>query len=477
MDERAKRRKTMLLSIRDGSAWTVMEKFATEYLSAFIVALGFAGQQLSLLMTLPQAITALIQMISQTLMNRYGRLRVLADSVFWQAVVLALIILAAFIVPFDALLIALTILITIYYTTGAIAGNAWVSLMGDIVPEKARSKFFGARARVSSVTGIAALIGAGLIIYFVDPIYGSVVAFGILFGIGVLARLLSYRYLTQSYDPGFEQLPRSEQFTLLQFVGKFRSSNFTRYALFMALFWLAIYTSAPFITYYQLQVLGFNYIEYTLLKIAFIISSIVALKYLARLCDEYGNRTVFFASGLGIALYVGAFGIFTQFAIWLVLDLIGGILWSAFSLSTANYLFDAVSSKKRALVSGYVTALRGAGILAGGALSAYAFTFATRIEPYFAQNEYQLIFLFTAALRIVLILAFIPLVKEVREVASPSIRNLIFAQVGTGLRFAAHTTFSTAMTPIRFAKTHIERFEEKELEDALRGFDDEPDKP
>ena len=475
MDERAKRRKTMLLSIRDGSAWTVMERTATEYLSAFIVALGFAGQQLSLLMTLPQALTALVQMASQMLMNRYGRLRVLCDMVFLQSMTLVLIILAAFFVPFDMLLIVLTVLITAYYTTGAIGGNAWVSLMGDTIPQRARAKFFSARTRVSSITGILALIGSGLIIYYVDPIYGAVVAFSILFGIGALARLLSYSYLKQSYDPGFEHLPRSEQFTLLQFVARFKSSNFARYALFMALFWLAIFISAPFVVYYQLEILGFNYVEFTLLKIAFIITSIFSLKYLARLCDQYGNRTVFFLSALGIAFYIGAFGVYETFTSWLILDMMGGILWASFNLSTANYLFDAVSSKKRALVNGYVTALRGAGILIGGGLSAYAYSFAVNVQPYFAQNEYQLIFLGSGALRVLLVLAFLPLVKEVREVASPSLRNLVFAEVGTGLRFAAHTTFSTAMRPIRYAKSRIERFEERELEDALKGLEDEPD--
>lgn len=476
MDERQKRRKTMLLSIRDGSAWTVMERTVTEYLGAFIVALGFAGQQLSLLMTLPQAITALVQMASQTLMNRYGRLKVLCDMVFLQAVSVALIVLSGLFVPFDSLLIVLTILITAYYTTGAIGGNAWVSLMGDTIPEKARSKFFSVRTRVSSITGILALIGAGVIIFYVDPIYGSIAAFSILFAVGMLARFLSYHYLKQSYDPGFEQLPRSEQFTLLQFVARFKSSNFSRYALFMGLFWLAIFISAPFIVYYQLEVLGFNYIQFTALKLGFIITSIFSLKYLARLCDQYGNRTIFFMSGLGIAFYVSAFGVFETFISWLILDSIGGILWAAFNLSTANYLFDAVSSKKRALVNGYLTALRGAGILIGGALSAYAFTLAVDLEPYFAQNEYQLIFLTTGAMRVILVLAFLPLVKEVREVASPSIRNLVFAEVGTGLRFAAHTTFSTAMKPLKFAKSRIERFEEKELEEALKGIEDEEEK-
>lgn len=474
MDDRQQRRKTMLLSIRDGSAWTTMEKFATEYLSAFIVALGFVGDQLSYLITLPQAITALVQMASQSLIVRFGRLRVLADGVFAQAVTLAFIIAAGLAtvehaLPLGIALWVLVVLFSAYYAAAAIAGNAWVSLMGDVLPERARSRYFGMRTRVNSITAVAALVGAGAIVQY--STFG-VSAFFVLFGIGVLARLYSFSLVSRSYDPGGEELPKTESFTLLQFVRRFRTSNFVRYASFSALYWFAIYLSAPFVAYFELEVLGFNYVQYTVLKILFILGSILSLKYLARVCDEYGNRTVFFVSAFGIGLYIAGYGTFTHFGAFLVMDTIGGILWAAFNLATANYLFDAVSSRKRALVNGYVTALRGAGILVGGFASAALFGLATVLAPGIDRNAYQLIFLASGAVRVLLVLVFVWLVKEVRPVRSASIRDLVFLQVGSGLKTAAHTVFSTATAPVRFAKRRIEEFEERELDEALRGTDE-----
>lgn len=474
MDDRAGRRRTLLLSIRDGSAWTTMEKFATEYLSAFVVALGFVGDQLSYLLTLPQAITALVQMGSQELIARFGRLRVLADGVFAQAVSLALIIAAGVATAEHALslqtsLWVLVALFSAYYAAAAIAGNAWVSLMGDTIPERARARYFGMRTRVNSITAVAALIGAGAIVQYSTL---GVFAFFVLFGIGVLARLYSFSLVSRSYDPGGEQLPRTESFTLLQFVRKFRTSNFVRYASFSALFWLAIYLSAPFVAYYELEVLRFSYVQYTLLKIVFILGSIISLKYFARVCDEYGNRTVFFVSAFGIGLYIAGYGTFTHFAAFVVMDSIGGILWAAFNLATANYLFDAVSSRKRALVNGYVTALRGAGILVGGVASAALFGLATVLAPGIGRDAYQLIFLTSGALRVLLVVGFVWLVREVRPVRPASIRDLVFIQVGSGFKTAAHTVFSSATAPIRFAKRRLEEFEERELDEALRGTEE-----
>lgn len=479
MDERQKRRKTMLLSIRDGSTWTVMEKFATEYLEAFIIALGFAGQQLSFLITLPQAITAIVQMMSQKLIARYGRLSVVANAVLAQTIILALIISAGVatatgVVGLFWALPIFVVLFSAFHSAAAIAGNAWVSLMGDVIPDKSRSKFFGMRTRVNSITAIAALLGAGAIIQYSTL---GIFSFFVLFGVGVIARLYSYSLMRQSHDPGGEILSREESFTLISFLARFRKSNFVRYALFLGTFWLAIFISAPFVTYYLLEVLAFTYVQYTILKIAFIIGSIASLHFIPSICDEYGNRKVFFLAAFGIGLYIAAYGVFSTFWAFLILDAIGGTLWAAFNLATANYLFDAVTSKKRALVNGYVTALRGAGILVGGTLSAAVFTWAAYIAPNLSVNTYQIIFWISGALRILLVIGFFFAVKEVRQVRSALLRDLVFVQAGTGLKNAAHLAFSTATKPIVIARKRLEKFEENELDRALLGWDDEPDKP
>ena len=466
MNER-QRRRTMILSIRDGSAWTVMEKFATEYLAAFVVALGFVGQQLSMLLTIPLGATAVLQLVSQSLITRYGRLRVICDAVMFQTVTIALIIVSAFLVPFTSLLPVLIVLITVYYATNAVAGNAWISLMGDLVPERSRARFFAARSRVIESTGVLALVSAGIVVSVLEPRFGPIVAFSSLFLVALIARVISYHYLSQWYDPILEALPQEDRFSLFDFIGRFKTSNFTRYVFFNALFWLSVFVAEPFVAYYQLEVLGFSYIEYTAIKLVFIIAGIVSLKRLALVCDEYGNRFVFFASAFVIALSAGARGVLTSFGGFVLIELVSGIGWAAFNLSTVNFIFDSVASKKRTLVNSYIVTLRGTAILIGGSISAYALFVAQTIERSLPHNEYQLLFFLTAGMRIILVLIFLPLVREVRSSVRPSTRNLVHTHVGSKTKQAINLTLMDASNPFRYVKRRIERFEEDEVDEAL----------
>ena len=144
-NEPAKKRKSLKVALRDGSAFTVMDYFGTAYFEAFVVALGFAAQQVAYILTIPQFITSLSQLASQRLIRRFGRFRVLTDAVFFQAIT---IILLVFLGIWTQSIILIILFLSLFYALGAIGGNAWVSVMGDLVPERIRGRYFSIRARI-----------------------------------------------------------------------------------------------------------------------------------------------------------------------------------------------------------------------------------------------------------------------------------------------------------------------------------------
>ena len=56
----------------------------------------------------------------------------------------------------------------IYFSGANLAAPQWGSLMGDLVPERRRGRFFARRTRLSSVAGFLALVLAGVVLDLFD---------------------------------------------------------------------------------------------------------------------------------------------------------------------------------------------------------------------------------------------------------------------------------------------------------------------
>ena len=55
--------------------------------------------------------------------------------------------------------------IVLYHASGSMVVPQWSSLMGELVPERRRGRYFALRTRFTSVAAFVALIGAGVILY------------------------------------------------------------------------------------------------------------------------------------------------------------------------------------------------------------------------------------------------------------------------------------------------------------------------
>lgn len=142
-DEKTKR--SLRASNMDGSFWSIMFAFGETFVQPFAIALKASNIEIAALTSVPNLIGSLIQPFAVDLIDRLRqRKRIILLTVVLQA----LIWLPLFGLPLLLRTRAVPLLIllfTAYFLLSRFTGPAWISWMGDLVPEKVRGEYFGHR--------------------------------------------------------------------------------------------------------------------------------------------------------------------------------------------------------------------------------------------------------------------------------------------------------------------------------------------
>lgn len=145
---------------------------AENYFSAFAVFLRASTAQVAWLAALPPVLAAFSQLGSAWLGHRLEAAR--------------------------------PVLITcavVYYLGPNLGSPHWGSLMGDLVPESRRGRYFALRTRLSSLANFSALLRAGLTLHAFDALGKTYGGFLVIFFCAAAFRLTSAWHLLQMYDP------------------------------------------------------------------------------------------------------------------------------------------------------------------------------------------------------------------------------------------------------------------------------------
>ncbi len=150
---------------------------AESYFSAFAILLKATTAQVGLVASLPPLLASFMQLFSAWLGRRTGhRRQIIVFGALVQASTLVPLTLLPLLFPDDAVLLLLISSI-VYYAGPNLGSPQWSSLMGDIVPEARRGRFFALRTQLASVASFLALIAGGLILEFFDSIGRDVLGF------------------------------------------------------------------------------------------------------------------------------------------------------------------------------------------------------------------------------------------------------------------------------------------------------------
>ncbi len=357
-------------SVRDGVAYSVMAGSGETYFSAYALFLKATTAQISWLAAFPSLLGSLAQLFSAWLGNHTGqRKAIILFGVAVQTIMWLPIIWLPYFLPVHAVSI-LIVCVALYFTGGHLATPAWNSLMGDLVPERRRGRFFAHRGRLMSITTFAALVAAGLMLHFGKTGDHTRLAFSLVFSLAALARVYSALQLMRMHDP----MPVPHRMELPPLAGmwaRLRASPFSRFTLSLAAMNFTVAIASPFFTVYMLRDLQFSYLQY-MTSLAFaVLLQFLTLRMWGRLGDIFGNRLVLLLTGCIIPIFPVLWLVSTRYWYILALQALGGMCWAGFSLSASNYLYDVAVPQRRAVYCAVHNVLSSLAIFGGALLGGF----------------------------------------------------------------------------------------------------------
>ncbi|MFT7245298.1 MAG: MFS family permease [Candidatus Azotimanducaceae bacterium] len=424
-------------SIKDGVAFNIMTGVGENYFSAYAVFLKATTQQVGMLAALPPLLAAFTQMLAVVLSQAIDvRKGIIVFGALLQIVGLLMIATLPTLFPNWAFPLLLASVI-MYFVGPNLGAPLWGSLMGVLVPESVRGRFFALRTRLSSMASFSSLLAAGTILQLFDSLGHTLYGFLLIFSIGMLARSYSCYQLSQLFDPPRpnRSAPRHERDGLPGPALLRQHPNFLRFSLFFASMQFAVAISGPFVVVYLLRDLHFSYLELTLNTAASVLMQFLVLNRWGRLGDLFGNRIILRFTGYTIPIIPALWVLSTDFYYLLLVQMISGLVWSGYSLSTSNFLFDLTPAHRRGGMMAVHNLFGSLAVFLGASVgSALALILPTHIATSVFSFEIEFgwssvfygVFLTSSLTRLLIGWLFLPHINEVRAVKRMSYSGLAF---------------------------------------------------
>ncbi len=432
--------KSLHHSLKDAVAYSVMSGGSETYFSAFALFLKATAPQVALLATLPNLLGSLAQLLSAWLGHRLQRRKpIIVFGAYSQAATLPLMFLLPWLYPEHAVPVLLVCL-AFYYGAGHLIAPQWMSLMGELVPERRRGRFFARRTALATMSSFTALCAGGILLHVFDRLSVTLGGFAVLYLVAFGARLVSAWHLKRMQEPHPHAASIEPVYDLRWLrLPPFRAA--LRFSRFFILFQSAVGVSAPFFSVYMLKTLEFSYLQYTANTGMAVLVQFLTLRYWGRIGDVMGNRLVLMTTGSIIPFLPALWAISGNFWYLLGVQIVSGFCWAGFSLSAGNILYELIPREKRATYQALQNVIMTLGVFLGSMLGVLV----TRFVPAqlsLAGFRIDLptgmlwAFLLSTLLRSIVALLYMPRIQELRE---PRRKISPYALVFRFTRFNAFT--------------------------------------
>lgn len=423
---------SMRASINDGMSHAVMMGCGETYFNVFSIFLKATTLQVGLISTLPQFLGAVMQWVGAINLDRIrSRRRVVITG----ALIQALTFLPIAVLPFLSdnryqSVILLLLFVIVYHGANGAGVPAWNSLIGDLIHQNERGRFFGQRNTLTGLGSFIALTLSGLVLHAFEKQGNLETGYLIIFMIACAARLYSVRWLSGYDDPPLD-VTSDQVFTFRQFIKRSPHSNFAKFVFFVAMINLGVSFSGPYFSLYMLRDLKYDYMSFTIVIATSNITQFLMFRYWGGISDLFGNKKILNLCGWGMAivpvLWLGSANIYYL----ILIQVYGGIIWSGFNLAIANFLFDAVTPPKRARCVAYQGLMNGIAVLTGsllGGVTALHLPDSISIGPVVWRPVSMLlmVFLISGIIRLIAAYIFLRKFREVRDVEPIGHGELIF---------------------------------------------------
>lgn len=407
--DKLEKEKAMKISIKEGSFASVMSGVGDSYLTPFALALNATNQQIGLLSSISNLFSPLAQLKGSKLIEKFSRKKIVSLFVFLQALVWLVYIFLAFLF-FEGKNVSLFIILAygFYAFIGGLAGPAWFSWMGDIIPEKIRGRYTSKRNQICGAIALVSTLLAGFFLDYFKTKGFILLGFSILFLIATITRMISAYYFTRQYEPKIK-LEKNYYFSYFQFLKKSPYNNFGKFVFFVALMHFATAVAGPFFSVYMLKELNLSYLWFSLINVSASLFSLLTMPFLGKISDKFGSREILRVGSVLIP-FIPVLWLFSSSPLYLILvpQIISGFAWAAFSLGVNNFVYDSVTRERRAICIAYLNLTAGIFVFLGANLGG----FLIQHIQIGIMNKFLFIFLVSGILRLLVSLIFFPKVKQ-----------------------------------------------------------------
>jgi len=327
----------------NGGLWSAYDSLTAFFLVAFALSLDANNTIIGLIGAIPFIARVISELPGAKLSEFYNRI---SFTVFFATISRFLwlgIILAPYIFV-DHPLMAIIISYLAIRLVEMIPDPAWTTVLADVVPIKIRGEFFGFRNRIIGIATIFATVLGGW--YLTLWPKESTTGFTTLMGVGVLFGLSSVAACTRVKEPRSKDHHHHSLKEFFAFKGHFKT-----FAISSAIFNFAVMFASPFFDVYMLKNLGLSYFFWTTAGALAIVTKIISYKYMGRLADKYGDKSVLLLSVGGVALVPLMYMFITPSIIWLIIpvQILSGLMWAGADITTFTSFLNYTDPKKRAV--------------------------------------------------------------------------------------------------------------------------------
>lgn len=394
------RKRSLWASIVEGGFTTVFMTWTSgAVLTGYLLALGAGPRELAAAASMPllvQVFSPLITWWASRVRNRIRYLQLFTSlgRGLW---------IAAIFLPWmefhrvePALLLVALVGLSNLLQAGT--GPAWISLMGDTVPQETRGRYFGLRNGIMSVVGMTASLSAG---FYLDRAE-SPGGFQFVFSIGIIFAAIGIVLYGWQVDPP-RSFSRQPFFVALR--EPFQDRGFVRFLCFSMYWSAAVMLGSPFVIPYFFTQLGMSYTQVALWSATAAVCTLGAAPLWGRIADQVGHKTVLKVTSLLVGMALPACWMLASpellIFIWIssVVDAFG---WGGFNTAAFNMSLAAAPARSRMMylaVLGAGTGITGclAGLISGPLLEQFhAWTF--EVDGW-RWTPYHNLFLLTALFR------------------------------------------------------------------------------
>lgn len=421
----ARLERTLKYSVIDAATFSFMVGVGETFIVAFALALGLGEVSAGLLTVLPMVVGAFLQLISPRSIRRFGSAKtwvvicaIIQALSFLPLIFLAILEKSSFVVLFLATMM--------YWAGGAGTGAAWNAWMGKVVPKSIRTRYFAFRGRVAHLGVLVGLIFGAYIAEYGRKLDQTLHAFALMFGLALVARLISSYSLWQKHEPAhilanqkIKPLPTVLQDLLLKKEGKV-----LQYLLFVQ---LAVNISGPYFAPYMLKELSLDYEEYMVLVAVSFLARALVLPFVGRFAKHFSVIRLLKIGGLLIIPSPMLWVVSDHFYYLIVAQVFAGISWALFELGMALSFFEGIKEEEKTSILTAFNLINALSMALGGLIGGHILT-TLGVE----KTNYFVLFVVSGALRGVALFSLIGL-KGVKMTVQPIVMRVLAIRPDQGI--------------------------------------------